>query len=303
MLQTDILDYIENFVQHSQKLEVEQEPTKQVDEKKESTENKKIQIKTKKPRNIEDHIRISNPFPDYRPPEWQRILEDEKELSYTEISNFYDKKLRYKKVETLTETELNILKNVRILKDCYCTSEPELILANFFIGKFDLDPFSNPYAKTANPQYATENIICLDGHSPEKDGFNIENWPLDRKSIFTNPPFSKLPKASNICNIVCKRDAKPGIALIGNLDYNNYVKESFLHADYCILLGRVQYKPMVGLTVSSPRWNSIMTIYNSKVNLTGSTKILLGDKEYYAIDLRNKKIINLNQIEQTELSF
>ena len=265
--------------------------------KKEDLRKEKRIPPTKGIKKIKDNTSETNNFPEYRPPDWQKIIENEKELSYKDVYNFYDKKLRYKKIETLTENELNIFKNIRILKDCYCTSEPELILANYFIGKFDLDPFWNPYSKTSISKYAIEDIICLDGHSPEKNGFDLKNWPLDRKSIFTNPPFSKLPKASELCNIVSKRDIKPGIALVGNLDYNNYVKESFEYADYCILLGRVQYKPIVGLTVSSPRWNSIMTIYNSKTSLKGSTKIILGDKIYYAIDLRNKMSINLTQTE------
>lgn len=289
----DILSYIDSFITNSEKKEEEKplEITKQPSKKEKLRKEKKNPVTKKTEKVI---------YPEYRPPEWQNVFEEEKgkELSFEEMSNIYLKQLRFKKIESLSEIEVNILKNIRILKDCYCTNDPELVLANYFIGKFDFDPFWNPYAKTATSKYANENVTCLDGHSFEKDGFNIANWPLDRKSIFVNPPFSKLPKAAEICNIACKRDARPAIALVGNLDFNNYVKEAFRYADYCIWLGRVHFEPMVGITVSTPRWNSLMLIYNSPIDLkNGSMSFILDDKEYYVIDLRNKKTFNLKQLE------
>lgn len=306
--QTDLVEYLSNLVTNlNQKIIEKQEweeneKTKKFKEEeqklKKAEKNIRINVKrkVKKDEVIEDFTSINNPFPTYRPRDWKIIYDTNgTELSYGYISKAYEK-LRNRKIETLDENELAIVRNVRILKDCYCTIEPELRLANYFIGKFDFDPFCNPYALTRKLEYANNNILTLDGLTPQTDGFNLDNWPEDRQTIFVNPPFSRLPEAADKCDTVSMRENKPSIALIANMDYNNYVKKSFLFADYCIWLGRTQYKPMVGVSVTTPRYNSIMIIYNSKRHLeNGNTRILMSDKEFYAFDLRNKKTLHLAQ--------
>lgn len=227
----------------------------------------------------------------YFPPGWIDVG-----LSFKEVVDYYFKTLKNKK--ELDDREKIIMKNMRLLRDCYCTSKTELQLANIFIGKFGFDSFYNPYSFTLNPKFAIENAGFLDGSCPEKDGFNPTNWPETSDAFFVNPPFSKLPEAFAVANLVSQRETKPAIAIIGNFDYTNYIKDAFNYADYCILLGRVQYKPMIGVTVTSPRWSSTMTIYNSKFVLpNGSTRLFLKGKEYYAVDLKNKKSMDLLQLE------
>lgn len=263
------------------------------DHNKDITNFKFVRKKSKRNKDLEFEEISSETNVDinYVPPGWINI-----DMNIPEVVDYYFKNMKGRK--NYNDKEKLILKNIRILRDCYCTSKTELQLANIFIGKIQFDPFYNPYSFTLLPKFSEENAGFLDGTCSEKDGFNPKNWPETATSFFANPPFSKLPEAFAVANEVSRRENKPSIAIVGNFDYTNYIKDAFKFADYCILLGRVQYKPIIGLTVTSPRWSSTMTIYNSKYKLpNGSTRIFLKGREYFVIDLQNKKAIDLLQLE------
>lgn len=227
----------------------------------------------------------------YNPPNWIPL-----EFSYYEIVKLGSK---IKEKKNLDEKSSAILNNYNLLKDCYCTLPRELNVAKYFIGKFDQDPFYNPYSFTALEKFAESNFIYLDGSSKEKDGFNIKNYVGN--SLFINSPFSGLSDAAKICNQYALANHKPSIAFIANLDYTKYIKECFKIADYCIILGRTQFRPLPGLKNSSPRGSTVLLIYNSKTHFEGNRELYFENKEFYCINLKEKKPpICVNQMELFE---
>lgn len=195
-------------------------------------------------------------------------------------------KLKNKKKANLNATELVIANNAAFLRSCYGTPEILLELGNYFIGKYNFDPYFNPYSNLKNEKYS-ENLVTLNGSNRSQNGFLIENW--NGTSLLVNPPFSNLSDGAKLCNQYSQFEHKPGIAFICNLDYSNYFQECCSCADYMIILGRVQFKPMPGLKNSSPTGSSAMFIYNSKIPDIETGFILLNGKSYYLVNLKNKK--------------
>ncbi len=216
----------------------------------------------------------------YFPPGWVN-----NKLDFSSTIKEADK-LKNKKKANLNATELVIANNAAFLRSCYGTPEFLLELGNYFIGKYDFDPFFNPYSNLRNEKYS-ENLVTLNGSNRSQNGFLIENW--QGSSVLVNPPFSNLSDGAKLCNKYSQFEHKPGIAFICNLDYSNYFQECCVCADYMIVLGRIQFKPMPGLKNSSPTGSSAMFIYNSKIPDIETGFILHNKRNYLLVNLKNKK--------------
>ncbi len=189
-----------------------------------------------------------------------------------------------------TKEDLIILQNVKILRTCYCTPDFILELGTYFVGKYTLDPFYNPYSLIKNEKFSElEKFKTLDGIAG-RDGFNILNWEGD--CVFVNPPFDKLSEAARLCNTYCKYQHEPGIIFICNLDNTLYYQECMKTADYLIQLGRINFNPLPGLKNSSPTNSSAMFVYNSSLE-TDTGFLTLKNKAYHCTNLKNRKITEL----------
>lgn len=250
-------------------------------------EKEKAVEEKKKQKKLEENS--TENYLNYIPPNWQGT-----ELDF-KITVELGKILAKKKVEELTDDEKITVNNFDILKSCYCTPYSPLKLAKAFIGKFNFEPYDNPYSLVRTKEFFQEHteenpITILDGFSEDKDGYNIKNWPkTPNVSALINPPFEKLADVAKKCNVYSQMQFKPKLALICNLDYNEYFRECMRFASYMIILGRVQFRPIPGIQVSSPRGSSALFIYNSKMEVpTG--QILCDEKTYYCVNLKNKEI-------------
>lgn len=221
----------------------------------------------------------------YYPPSWNHNGLDFAQ-TITEAEKF-----KNKKKASLNSIELNIVNNASLLRSCYGTSDWLLELGNYFIGLYDQDPFYNPYSLIKDEKYSIEELITLDGSDETRNGFNINNWV--GSSLLVNPPFSDLSDAAKICNEYSCKEYKPKIAFICNLDFSNYFQECIKFADYLIILGRVQFKPMPGLKNSQPTGSSALFVYNTD-KLIDSQFIEFKNKKYYCINLKNKQCLNLS---------
>lgn len=228
----------------------------------------------------------------YYPPGW---IHNGLDFKQTIIES---EKLKNKSKKSLNGIELAIFTNAALLRSCYGTPEFLLELGNYFIGLYDQDPFHNPYSPIDNVKYSNPELIKLDGSCESKNGFNIRNWV--GSSLLVNPPFSNLSDAAEICNNYSIKDYKPGIAFICNLDFSNYFQKCIEYADYLIILGRIQFKPMPGLKNSQPTGSSAMFIYNSKREIN-TQFIEFQNRKYYCINLKNKKCVNLDENELKDL--
>lgn len=228
----------------------------------------------------------------YYPPGW---IHNNLDFSQTIIEA---EKFKNKKKNSLNNNELIVVNNAALLRSCYGTPDWLLELGNYFIGLYDQDPYHNPYSLIDNTKYSIPELIKLDGSCESKNGFNIQNWV--GSALLVNPPFSNLSDGAELCNTYYDNKKKPGIAFICNLDFSNYFKECMKCADYLIILGRVQFKPMPGLKNSQPTGSSALFIYNSKKEI-GTQFIKFQNKDYYCINLKNKAILNLDGNELREL--
>lgn len=235
-------------------------------------------------------------FLNYIPPKWQGELQGNN-IDFNWISK-QGKLLAKKKVEEMNDDERIIHNNFNILKSCYCTPYSVLKLAKIFIGKFNFEPFDNPYSLVKSKEFFQESTeehptTVLDGFSEDKDGYDIKNWPkIANTSALINPQFEHLSSVSKKCNVYSQMQFKPKMALVCNLDYNEYFRENMKHASHMIILGRIQFKPIPGIKTSSPRGSNALFVYNSKAEIpTGP--ILLDDKIYHCVNLKNKEVRHL----------
>lgn len=255
---------------------------------------KEKEIEEKQKQKKLDQENVEN-FLNYIPPKWQGENFD------FNLTSKQGKLIAKKKVEELNDDEKIVLNNFNILKSCYCTPYSVLKLAKSFIGKFNFEPYDNPYSLVKTKEFFHDNTeenptTVLDGFSEEKDGYDIKNWPKPKQgqtvSALINPQFEKLADVAKKCNIYSQMQFKPKMALVCNLDYNEYFKDAMKHASHMIILGRVQFKPIPGVKTSSPRGSNALFIYNSKAEIpTGS--LLCDDKTYYCVNLKNKEIRHL----------
>lgn len=291
MSDLDFFESIQSFEQEFEK-EVEQE----------KTSSKKKRKYKRKEESVDDADSNDIFFGlDYYPPGWIQLKQDDKILEPVDVVKIA-KELKNK--EPVSEFEKNIIVNLKLLRNCYCTEKQQLRLSKYFIRKIHLDPFYNPYAYTSLEEFADKDFKYLDGSSKDMDGFNIENWRKILKernssyfSVFANPPFDDLSKCADACNEFSLEKIKPSITFVANLDWTNYLKECFKYADYCIILGRVNYKPIMGLTNSSPRNSTIFLIYNSLMEIENNCNLILNGMQYYCMNLKFKKEIDLQQLE------
>lgn len=228
----------------------------------------------------------------YYPPGW---IHNGLDFKQTIIES---EKLKNKSKKSLNNIELAIFTNAALLRSCYGTPEFLLELGNYFIGLYDQDPFHNPYSLIDNRKYSISELVKLDGSCESKNGFNIQNWV--GCSLLVNPPFSDLSEGATLCNAYCNNEKKPGIVFICNLDFSIYFQKCMKYADYLIILGRVQFKPMPGLKNSQPTGSSAMFIYNSNREID-TQFIEFQNRKYYCINLKNKKCANLDGNELKDL--
>lgn len=197
--------------------------------------------------------------------------------------------IRDKKKSLHSLEEKKILKNEKIIRSCYTTPRKELTIAKFFIGLFDLDPFYNPYAITA--EFGSENFEYFDGNNA--DGFNIDLWEkLNPNSIWENPPFNRLKEAAEKTDEYLQRGNDTAIAFICNLDRTSYFDRFLEIADYLIVLNRVKFDPIPGLEVSQPTTSNAMFIFNSKKDLP-TCNLTIEGTTYLCINLKERETIEI----------
>lgn len=224
----------------------------------------------------------------YHPPGWKF-----NGLSFEETIKEATK-LKNKKKDSLTTEELIISNNASLLRTCYGTPDFILELGNYFIRKYDQDPFYNDYSLLKSEKFSDENLITLDGSSPDKNGFDIKNWT--GKKVWVNPPFSNLSDGAELCNQYSQFKHKPSIAFICNLDYSKYFQECMKFADYLLILGRIQFNPLPGLKNSQPTGSSALFIYNSERKNIQTGFLNFKSKGYYIVNLENKSANSCNEI-------
>lgn len=225
---------------------------------------------------------------DYYPPGWKH-----NGLSFEQTIK-ESTKFKNKGKASLNAEELIIANNAALLRSCYGTPDFLLELGNYFIGKYDQDPFYNDYSLLKNEKYSNDDIITLNGSCPEKNGFDIKNWI--GKKVWVNPPFSNLSDGAELCNQYSQFDHKPSIAFICNLDYSKYFQECMKYADYLLILGRIQFNPLPGLKNSQPTGSSSMFIYNSEKKNIQTGFLNFKSKGYYIVNLENKSTEKCNEI-------
>jgi len=230
---------------------------------------------------LKNPVSLSENGMNYIPPGWEY-----NGLNFEQTIKKTKEILKNSKKSELSGNDLRTTENAKLLRSCYTTPDDILSLGNYFIGKYDFDPYWNPYSLIKSHLFS-ENLRVLDGTSKEKDGFNIKNW--NGNSLLVNPPFIKLKEGAYLCIEYSQQEHSPGIAFICNLDYTNYLKECIKYADYLIMLGRVFFKPLPGIEVSSPTGSSVMVIFNSKKDI--KTSFI---NEFLCIDIREIDEIKIN---------